>query len=152
MAGDMDTLFESVDGLKEDLVDFSIAGVSAVGANIGYGWLESKVLASMPPWVRGIASIAVGVLGGGFLAKWNRNVATGVAVGLAARGVNTLASAYLPAGTLPALQGLGNTDYRLLSPGVSEAPVVVEQVNGLSAATTTVEQMNGLAGLAAVLQ
>lgn len=144
---DIAALFESVDGIKEDLMDFSVAGISAVGANLAYGYVEKMLVKAdgtpmAPPWVMGPVAILAGVLGGSALAKVNRNVATGVAVGLAARGVTTLAKAYAP--SLP-LAGLSDSEYRLLGPGMAEAPVMVEQVAGLNGSTQTIENVAGLA-------
>lgn len=177
---DIDALFDSIDGWKEDLMDFGVAGIGAVGGNLLYGYLDSQVVAQLPfvgttPWARSALAIAAGVAGGAVLSRYSKNLATGVAVGLAARGVAGLLNAFAPnlAQQLnpTATAGLGLTydEQRLLVPGaMAAAPSFVEEVNGYGGATTTADQVSGLgqygqttrtveevhgfAGLAATLQ
>lgn len=172
---DLEALFDSVDGLKTDLIDFGIAGGAAVLANVAYGFVESKVLkvsflASLDApgadgkpsmvggLVRGAAALTVGVIGGSQLTRFNRNVATGVAVGLALRGVLKILRTLLPADTQTsiglntAFSGLSDGEYRLLGPGISGAPVMVEEVHGLHGATTTVEEVSGLSGATTTIE
>lgn len=172
---DLEALFDSVDGFKEDLIDFGIAGAAAVGANMVAGYLDKNFLTKhtdaagkdagfdVPTWAKGAGFLVLGVAGGAFLAKYNRNAATGVAVGLAFRGINTLLrlknatthETYLPKAltdNLPNLDlaGLSNVEYRMLGPGLSApsagGPVMVEEVSGFNGATQTVEQVSGLVG------
>lgn len=157
---DLEALFDSVDGLKEDLLDFSIAGTAAVAANMAAGYLDKNLLTKqadgkgfdVPAWAKGAGFLLLSVAGGAFLAKYNRNVATGAAVGLAFRGINTLLQAYAPdaiKANLPQLAGFSNVEYRMLGPGLGTpsagSPVMVEEVSGFSGATQTIEQVSGLA-------
>ena len=163
---DLEALFNSVDGFKEDLMDFGVAGAGAVAANLAWGYLEGKAGESIDfvrdnPAVGSVAAIVAGVAGGAAMAKYNKNLATGIAVGLVARGINGLLKKYAVDATgvplLPPVFGearLGMTaaERRLLFSG---APTRIEEVSGLHGATATVEEVSGLngygGGLAATL-
>lgn len=166
---DLEALFSSVDGFKEDLMDFGVAGAGAVAANLAWGYLEGKAGENIDfvrnnPAVGSVAAIVAGVAGGAAMAKYNKNLATGIAVGLVARGINGLLKKYaVDAAGVPLLppvfgevgrSGLGMTESerRLLFSG---APTRIEEVSGLHGATSTVEEVNGLngygGGLAATL-
>ena len=156
---DLADLFDSVDGFKEDAMDFGVAGLGAVGANIAYGYLDNSVISKLPvigtaPALRALAAIVVGVIGGAMVKKYNRNVATGVAVGLATRGVAGLLQVFAPSfvasvvpGTPAGTAGLGLTqdEQNLLLPsGMAAAPAFVEEVSGYGTQTKTVEDVSGL--------
>jgi len=155
---DLEALFSSVDGFKEDLMDFGVAGAGAIAANLAWGYLEGKAGENIEfvrtnPVVGSLGAIVAGVAGGAALAKYNKNLATGLAVGLVARGINGLLKKYAVdsagAPLLPPVfgevRGLGMTasERRLLFSG---APTRVEEVSGLHGATSTVEEVNGLNG------
>ena len=156
---DLEALFSSVDGFKEDLMDFGVAGAGAIAANLAWGYLEGKAgenieFVAKHPVVGSLGAIVAGVAGGAALAKYNKNLATGLAVGLVARGINGLLKKYavdsktgeqLLPNVFGEVRGLGMTasERRLLFSG---APTRVEEVAGLHGATSTVEEVNGLNG------
>ena len=144
---DLEALFDSVDGFKEDLLDFGVAGLGALGANMAWDMVEAQMLSRLHPALRAGAAIVAGVAGGAFLSQYSKNIATGVAVGLAARGLGQLAKTYLP--TVTAVAGLGMTveERALLMPGVASATTQIEEVAGLSAAPATVEEVSALNGM-----
>jgi hypothetical protein len=151
--GDLEDLFASVDSFKEDLMDFGVAGIGLIGANLVWGYIDEGLIAKIPVigdsvWARALVAIVAGVAGGAALARTNKNLATGVAVGLTARGLTTLLRQVAP--SLP-LQGLGMTanERYLLSPGVGYATTEVEAVNG---ASLQIENVAGFNGLASTLQ
>jgi len=158
---DLEALFESVDGFKEDLIDFGVAGLGAVGANIAWDYVEANLVSRLPVvgtslYGRAAVAVVAGVAAGAALARYNRNVATGVAVGLAARGLGTILRALMPTG-LPPKESTEGLAAGGLPPGESTAGLaagipMVEEVNGFGAATTTVEMPDAVHGLAATFQ
>jgi ABC-type uncharacterized transport system permease subunit len=139
---DLEALFSSVDGFKEDLMDFGVAGAGAIAANLAWGYAEGKASENIEfvranPIVGSVAAIVAGVAGGAAMAKYNKNLATGIAVGLVARGLNGLIKKFaVDKAGLPLLPpvfgdaGMGMTasERRLLFSG---APTRIEEVNGL---------------------
>lgn len=160
MLDDLDALFDSMDDFKEDLFDFTIAGVGGLGASIAWGYIDANIVSKIPVvgtsvYGRAIAQILAGVAGGALLSKMNKNLATGVAVVLAYSGIKTLAQQVMPNLPISGVDDLGLTWYeqKLLKEsqrrGMAGAPTMVEEVSGLNAATATVEQVAGLDGIAA---
>lgn len=167
---DLEALFDSVDGLKEDLMEYGTIAAAAVGANVafnmGVNFLFTK-WTNPPDWARkyGIPAVAVltGLVGGKFVGKYSRKAGMGVAIGLVAGGISMLAKQFAP--NLPVagladddeeydIEGLGaSRDELLLGLGaqpdlfqkyLGSAPTSVEeQVNGFGAPVSVEEQMNG---------
>ena len=156
---DLEALFNSVDGFKEDLMDFGVAGAGALGANLAWGYIEGMASEKVEfvranPVVANLAAIVAGVAGGAAMAKYNKNLATGLAVGLVARGLNGLIKQYAVdkdgKSLLPPVFGevsqfgMTESERRMLFSG---ATTRVEEVAGLhGGATSTVEEVNGLSG------
>ncbi len=153
---DLNALFDSVDGLQEDLVEYGTIAAAAVGANVlwnyGVAWVVGKYGASIPAWARkyGIPAAAVlaGIFGGRYVARWSRKAGMGVTIGLVASGLTGFARLFAP--TLPyTVQGLGASPDEMLL-GLSEqdlfqkylagAPSTVEDVAGLGTTPIAVEE------------
>ena len=123
LAQDVDALF-GISGLKEDLMDVAVLGVSA-GASVVVGeLLFTKVgfLANLNPYMKAGAAAALGIAGGIALGRYvNRGVGAGVAAGLIGWGVSKaiqkvagLQSASLGQSDSDLLLGLGQSDSDLL--------------------------------------
>jgi hypothetical protein len=113
LAQDVDALF-GIAGLKEDLMDVAILGVSAGAAVVGGELLFSKVdmLAKQNVYVKAGIAAALGIGGGIALGRYvNRGVGAGVAAGLIGWGV---AKAIQNVAGLSSLNGLGQSDSDLL--------------------------------------
>jgi hypothetical protein len=144
---DLEALFDGVDGIKEDALEFGIMGASAVGAHVAYGMFATKIpfVNKLPAVAQPLVPIALGLAAGRYLGKMDRRVATGVAVGLVAVGVRQLVRAYAPASVKGALAG-ADEEIMLQGPGDAFLPDGEEQdlLNGyLSGAPITMEQVNG---------
>lgn len=170
MDNDLAALFDNMDGFKDDLMDFGVAGLGAVGATVAWGYVEQKVLPEIPfvkdsPVAQNVLAIVTGVAGGMAMAKVNKNLATGIAVGLAARGIAGILGSLKNAEGEPVIPGLSASNPgRVGGLGLTAAENVllfprgtpqgsnasIEEVNGLGAATSTIEEI-GLSGLAATL-
>lgn len=155
---DLNALFDSVDGLKEDLMEYGTIAVAAIGANVAWNYAltfaMSKFGANLPGWARqyGVpaATVLAGIFGGRYVARFNRKVGMGVTIGLVASGLSSLAKQFVPG--LPAsasLYGLGaSEDEMLLGVGNSDlfnrylngAPSTVEQVAGLGSTPVAIEE------------
>jgi len=160
---DLMALFDNIDGFKDDLMDFGVAGIGAVGAAVAWGFIDKKLVENINflstnaagSYIRNGLAIVVGVVGGMALSKVNKNIATGVAVGLAAKGIAGILGSFKDDQGVPYIPGLpvnslGMTaaERGLLFPSGTPRGVntSVEEVNGLSGATTSVEEVNGLSG------
>ncbi len=165
MASNLQDLFDSVDGLADDVLETGVPAltiaVTGLAANFGIDQLTKRV--ALPDWAQKWAvpggMLAAGVAAGMFLPKspLGRKVGTNVGIGLAAAGLfrlyGTLSDQFGWGMSAPAVAGLGNQEV-LLGLGRGEdlfqrylgsAPVTAETVNGLSAAPVMVEELNGLA-------
>jgi len=153
---DLNALFDSVDGLKEDLIEYGTIAAAAVGANVAWNyasaWALGKFGGSLPAWAKryGVpaAAILAGIFGGRTVARWNRKAGMGVTIGLVAAGLTGYAKMFLP--SLPyAVSGLGAQEDLLLGFGegqdlfqkyLSGAPTTVENVNGLGTTPVAIEE------------
>lgn len=148
--GDLEALFETVDGLKEDLMEYGTIAAAAIGANVAFNYGVDFVLSkwtTAPDWARkyGVptAAILAGVFGSRLVSRYNRKAATGVAIGLVAAGLSAFAK-----GFLPNVKGLGGIEDELTLAGLGASP---DQLLGntdmfqkyLGGAPTTIEQMSG---------
>jgi hypothetical protein len=115
LAQDVDALF-GIDGLKEDLMDVAILGVSA-GASVVVGeLLFSKVdmLRKQNAYVKAGIAAALGIGGGIALGRYvNRGVGAGVAAGLIGWSVAKLVQKVAGLQSV-GLDGLGQSDSDLL--------------------------------------
>lgn len=155
---DIDGLFDAVDGVKEDLMEFGIAGAGFVGGVTAYSYLEDMIKSKdtekkIPALAYHLGAVALGLVAGRFLARYDRRLATGAAVGLTAKGlmglVNSLAGkSILPQVTFSGMDDLGYwTDrYRRQHPQLNAAPQTIEQPMSVSGAPVTVEHLRGLEG------
>lgn len=146
---DLEALFDSVDGFKDDMIDFGLAGLGGIGANFAWGYVDDFLAKSSLPLVggadttafvvRGALALAGGVVLGGMVSRYNKTVATGVAVGLAIRGLTSALKALKPDLPIGAF-GLTPDEQRMLMPGTfAAAPTMVEEVAGFGAAPTTID-------------
>lgn len=152
---DLNALFDSVDGLKEDLIEYGTIAAGAIGANVVWNLLAAKfVPANLDPTLRkyGVpaAAILLGIFGGRMVARYNRKIGLGATIGLVAAGLTQLTKTFMPG--LPGMNGLaGEEDYYGVA-GYLGGPVTIEEngVSGFSGAPYTVE--DSLNGFEAVLQ
>ncbi|MDO8688545.1 MAG: hypothetical protein Q7R39_00785 [Dehalococcoidia bacterium] len=151
MASDLKALFGSIDSYKEDLMEFVPAGAGLIGGNIAFGYAaafaaEKVEFVRSNPWILDVAAIVAGITAGNMLNRYDKRVATGVGIGLVARGLTGLIGKYSPV-KLP-LAGLGADFNRYLA----AAPQSVEQISGAPMSVEMGNGVSGLAGLAATLQ
>lgn len=167
---DLNDLFESVDGLTEDLMEFGIIAGAAVASNMAFNAAVNFGLskwATAPEWVGKYAVPAVAILGGALAGSMapkyiGRRAGMGVSVGLMTAGLTRLVRTFAPS---EVSQYLAGADEEIMMNGLGEggnafdrylaaAPTTVEQVNGLAGSPVTVEQMNGFgyAGVASSFQ
>jgi hypothetical protein len=160
---DLNALFDSVDGLKEDLIEYGTIAAAAVGANVAWNyasaWAMTKFGGTLPAWAKqyGVpaAAILAGIFGGRFVARYNRKAGMGVTIGLVAAGLTGYAKMFLPnlnyavsglgAGNEDLLLGFGETS--LFQKYLNGAPSTVENVNGLGTTPIAIEEsVSGFAG------
>jgi hypothetical protein len=154
---DLDALFGSVDGLKEDIMEYGTIAGAAVMANVGWNMALAKFVPSdLNPSLRQYGLPAVAIVGGIALgravARTNRRVGLGVTIGLVSAGISSLVRSFVPG--VP-MAGLGS--YRR---GFGRAPMMTEDVSGigapvsiedLSGAPATIEDMSQVDGLSATM-
>lgn len=183
-------LFGDLGGLKDDLATYGTMAGGAVGAKIIWdamlkygvkdGGSGTGVTAVAPAvrtqldfmkdyvdYVMPVVQIAVGVFGGNQIAKYNKNVGVGVAVGLIADAVVKLivaampdqakqvGLAALPNGEVMITRGLSAAPMRVLPPRLNAAPTTVEQLRAAPPVVPDLTAMSmarrGMAGLASTL-
>lgn len=154
---DLDALFGSVDGLKEDLVEYGTIAGAAVMANVGWNYAVAQFVPSdLNPTLRKYGLPAVAIVGGISLgrvvARTNRKVGLGVTIGLVSAGISSLVRAFAPGLPMAGFRGYG----------LSRAPVIAEDVEAtlrgppvsqenLSGAVTSIEDLQHVDGLAATI-
>lgn len=160
---DLNDLFESVDGLTEDLMEYGIIAGSAVASHMAFNFVSGFAIAKidemkpdlLPSWfksyvVPGIA-IAGGAVAGGFGGKYvGRKAATGIAVGLMTAGITKLIrtldtgskiSPFLSGSSVEESMMNGLADAGSFDRYLGRAPTTVESIGR---APTTVESVGGL--------
>lgn len=166
---DLNALFDGVDGLKEDLMEYGTIAAAAIAANVAWNYVAAMALSrfgqNLPDWARryGVpaATVLAGIFGGRFVARYNRKAGMGVTIGLVASGLSALAKQFVPG--LPAsagLFGLGESDDLLLGVGDSDlfnrylngAPSTVEQVSGLGSTPVAIEESMAGFGAASTVE
>ena len=151
---DLNALFDSVDGLKEDLIEYGTIAAGAIGANVAWNILTARFIpANLDPtlrrWGVPVAAILLGIFGGRMVARYNRKIGLGATIGLVAAGLTQLTKQFVP--NLP-VAGLGGSteDYYGVA-GYLGGPVTVEESGVSGFGSLTVEESN-LNGFEAVLQ
>ncbi len=145
---DLNALFDSVDGLKEDLIEYGTIAAGAIGANVAWNVLSACFIpANLDPTLRrwGVpaAAILLGIFGGRFVARYNRKIGLGATIVLVAAGLTQITKQFVP--NLP-VAGLGNEDDYYGVAGYLGGPVSVEDapMNGLSGSLTVEDsRLNG---------
>jgi hypothetical protein len=138
---DLDALFDSVDGLKEDLVEYGLVAAAAIGSNMAWNWATRKfVPVTAPAWVDQYAIPAVAMVGGIYLGRtvgqYNRQAGQGVAFGLVTAGLAKLVKQIVPDAQIPGLAGTSDSLYGL---GAYSAPRYLPQ-------TSPIEEVNAGGG------
>lgn len=163
---DLNDLFDAVDGLQEDLMEYGILGGAAVAASVGYNYLSSKALeqfgAKLPEavvkWGPAALAVGLGAFGVPYAAGkfgFRGRAATGASVGLMVNGITRLVGLLAPTSGLPlAIEGLNDVPARftasqrppnLFQKYLGDATVSVEPMNnGMGAASMSVEEVSGL--------
>lgn len=143
---DLNALFDSVDGLKEDLIEYGTIAAGAIGANVAWNILSAKFIpANLDPTLRkyGVpaAAILLGIFGGRMVARYNRKIGLGATIGLVAAGLTQLTKTFIP--NLPVAGLAGENDYYGVA-GYLGGPVTIEDsgMNGFQGAVS-VEDLNG---------
>lgn len=161
MISDLGKLFDGVDNLKDDLMEYGTLALAAVGTKIAWDYaikfVDAKVGASLPAVVRKygypLAALVAASVGRKYVKRYSsQKVADGFVAGLAIVGVSGLIKAVWPAAPIAGLAGSdddvllglsgGDPYARYLDSGVGSIATGVEAVNGIS---TSVEEVNGLA-------
>ena len=173
---ELEGLYDSLAGIQEDAMEFGVIGATAlVSAGIAkfvVGYVKPMLpQGAVADYGAPLIPIAVGIFLGGYLRRFNNNVAVGTAVGMVSYGLAKLVEPLLGANaSLSPFNGLGEYDYASMSgfgyypmsegnylnaapvsaedvSGFgSEAPVSVEDVSGFgSEAPVSVEEVSGLA-------
>lgn len=144
---DLNSLFDSVDGLKEDLIEYGTIAAGAIGANVAWNIITAKfVPANLDPTLRkwGVpaAAILLGIFGGRMVARYNRKVGLGATIGLVAAGLTQITKQFIP--NLP-VAGLSATEDYYGVAGYLGGPVTIEEqgVNGFGGPVTVEESLNG---------
>jgi hypothetical protein len=153
MLNDLNALFDSVDGLKEDLVEYGTIAAGAIGANVVWNIAVAKYGSIVPQSMRqyGLPALAVlaGIFGGRQVARYNRKLGLGFTIGLVAAGLTQFTKMFVP--NLP-VAGLASDDWSM---PLLDSPVYAEELNALTieqnvaGAPSTIEQV---AGFHAVIQ
>jgi hypothetical protein len=151
---DLNALFDSVDGLKEDLIEYGTIAAGAIGANVVWNIAVARFGSTLPAGpVRqyGIpaAAILLGIFGGRMVARYNRKIGLGATIGLVAAGLTQLTKQFIP--SLPVAGLSASEDYYGVA-GYLNGPMTVEEdgVNGFGG-PVTIEQ-DSVNGFQAVLQ
>lgn len=139
---DLNALFDSVEGLSEDLKEYGTMAAAAIGANMVWNMAVARLVPAnmLSPQVRRYvlpaAAILAGIYGGRKLSRsMNRRVGLGVTVGLVTAGVSSLVRQFFPSLPLPGVAGLEDYGYA----GLFGAPVTYEDY-GVSGGPITVEE------------
>lgn len=141
---DLNALFDSVDGLKEDLIEYGTIAAGAIGANVVWNVAVAKfggVVPAGPMRTYGLpaAAILLGIFGGRMVARKNRKLGLGFTIGLVTAGLTSYVKMFAPS-----IPGLAGDDYYGVA-GYLGAPVTVE--DGISGAMSIEE--TGVAGFGA---
>lgn len=141
---DLAALFEGIDGVKEDFLEFGVAAVAGIAARVAFGRAAAMLPPSVPAPAVHLGAIAAGIAGAHLIGKANvpyaRQAATGVAIGLVTRGIEGLLATYAP--SIP----LAGDD--MFSPAANfnrylqGAPTNYEEVSGFGAAPVSYEQQD----------
>lgn len=155
---DLNALFDSVDGLKEDIIEYGTIGLGAYGATVAWDIAVAKLVpTTLDPTLRkwGIpaAAVLVGIFGGRMVARYNRKIGLGMTVGLVALGLSRITRNLIPGLPVGAMGGLGASEDYYGVAGYLGGPVTIEEANGMGgfSGPVTVEESN-LNGFEAVLQ
>jgi hypothetical protein len=147
---DISALFDSVDGLKEDLVEYGTIAAGAIGANVLWNIAVAKFGGVLPAGAArrfGLpaAAILAGIFGGRLVGRKNRKLGLGMTIGLVAAGMTQFAKMFVP--NLP-VAGLsdGEIEEEFVAGLLNSAPATVEELNAVS-----IEQ-DGVAGYISALQ
>jgi hypothetical protein len=141
---DLNALFDSVDGLKEDLIEYGTIAAGAVGANIAWNYLTARfVPPTLSPVLQryGIPALAIvgGIFAGRAVARRDRRIGLGVTIGLVSAGLSAVVRELIPAMSQPSVSGFGAQPYGMMgaaAPARSSGPMMVEDFHG---APTTIE-------------
>lgn len=164
---DLNALFDSVDGLKQDLIEYGTVAAGAIGANVLWNVAVAKfVPATLNPTIRKyglpVAAAVAGITLGRYVSKSRvpqaHRLGLGVTIGLVTAGLTSLVKQFAPqlpiAGTDDPLYGLGAGYAGYLN----GAPTTVEDMNGLGAVVVEEAvagapmQVEDVAGFASVMQ
>lgn len=162
---DLNALFDSVDGLKDDLVEYGTVAAGAIAANMAWNYAVAKfVPATLDPTLRTyglpVAAIIGGIALGRVVARTRipqaHRLGLGVTFGLVTAGITSLAKTLAP--SLP-IAGLGGPAPLYGFPGLGRAPMSVEQQNGLGTVAVEEQSLHGspysieeVSGFASVMQ
>ena len=146
---DLNALFDSVDGLKQDLIEYGTVAAGAIGANVLWNIAVAKfVPASLNPTLRKYGLPAAAILGGIALGRQvsrsrlpqAHRLGLGVTIGLCISGFQQFAKMIAP--SLP-VAGLAAAPLYGIAGYLNGAPVTTEEVNGIGA--VAVEDVAGVA-------
>lgn len=143
---DIAALFDSVDGLKEDLMEYGTIAAGAIGANVLWNIAVAKFGSNITnPTLRryGLPAAAVlaGIFGGRVIGRYNRKIGLGATIGLVAAGLTSFAKMAVPG--LPVAGVEDGGEY--VAGYLNAAPATVEELNAVS-----IEE--SVSGFAAALQ
>lgn len=135
---DISALFDSVDGLKEDLTEYGTIAVGVIASNMVWNMAVARFGAGLSPTLKqyGVpaAAILAGIFGGRVVGRYNRKIGLGMTIGLVTAGVTQFARMFVPG--LP-VSGLGANEFD--QPLLAAAPVTAEELS----AVVVEEQMAG---------
>lgn len=165
---ELEGLYDSLAGIQEDAMEFGVIGATAlVSAGIAkyvVNFVKPKLPAgAVADYAAPLIPVAVGIFLGGYLRRFNNNVAIGTAVGMVSYGLAKLIEPMLGTNkSLSPFNGLGEyydyaqmngMGYYPMAEGnyLNAAPVSVEDMAGLgSEAPVSVEEVSGLGSEAPV--
>lgn len=137
---DLNALFDSVEGMSEDLKEYGTIGAAIVGSMFVWNFAVDKLVpanllsAQTRRYVIPVASILTGLYAGRKLSRMvNRRVGLGVTVGLVTSGLLALVRQFFPSIPLPSFAGLEGglygapVTYEEYGAGVSGGPITVEE-------------------------
>jgi hypothetical protein len=149
---DLNALFDSVDGLKQDLMEYGTVALGAIGANVLWNIAVAKFVPStLNPTLRKYGLPALAVVGGISLGRivarqrlpQAHRLGLGVTIGLVTAGLTQFVKMVMP--TLPIAGLAANYEDPLYgSAGLFAAPVTTEDVSG---APLTTEEVSGFASV-----
>lgn len=160
MLGNLNALFGNVTQFKDDAIAYTMIAAGAIVAPTAYNYLFETAATALKldraggiyKYAKPVGALVVGILGGRYLSRYNRNLGMGVAVGCTAMALSQALTAVAPSVAAKVFTGMPMAQLPAPSTavaGLGYGSVEVEEVNG---APISIENVGGFgANFAAAL-